>query len=74
MISNYSIEYSIEFNFIDKTINRGDKMYANWLIFDFKFNFINKTINKGGKMHVNSTLIYLIDINDYFDINIDLTF
>jgi len=49
-------------------------MYANWLIFDFKFNFINKTINKGGEMHVNSTLIYLIDINDYFDINIDLTF
>ena len=48
MISNYPIEYSIEFNFIDKTINRGDKMHANWLIFDFKFNFINKTINKGG--------------------------
>jgi len=59
MISNYSIE----FNFIDKTINRGGKMHVNWLIFDFKFNFINKTINRGGKMHVNSTLIYLIDIN-----------
>ena len=48
MISNYSIEYSIEFYFIDKTINRGDKMHANWLIFNFKFNFINKTINKDG--------------------------
>ena len=47
MISNYSIEYSIEFNFIDKIINRGDKMHTNWQIFDFKFNFINKTINKG---------------------------